>query len=285
MRGPLLPHGLRCLRRLGVLCAIFLIASCASKTDIKEQNSLVMSAQTLERRAAQAYALGDLQGAAATYESAALVYESLALAEPLARARLSAARAVAEAGKSDQALQIVAAVLAQPQAISPGTQIVAQGRAAALYLAQGGAAALTSASAHWQQASALCAPSCAERAALWVLRARIDLAQGNAAAALQNANAALTAVDRQAAPAEQANALRARAQAYAALNQPAQTLVDASAALALDQEVGNTGRVQADLQLLAKAHEALGNAEQAARFAALAQRALAASRSLQSGAP
>jgi hypothetical protein len=244
-----------------------------------------MSAQTLERRAAQAYALGDLEGAAATFESAALVYESLALAEPLARARLSAARAVAEAGKPDQALRIVAAVLAPPLAISPGTQIMAQGRAAALYLAQGSAAALTSASTHWQLASALCAQSCAERAALLVLRARIELAQGDAAAALQNANAALAAVDRQAAPAEQANALRARAQAYAALNQPALTLVDATAALALDQEVGSTGRVQADLQLLAKAHQALGHAEQAAHFAALAQRAQAASRSLQSGAP
>ncbi len=285
MRGLLSAHGLRSARGLGLLFAIFLIAACASKTDTKEQNSLVTAAQTMERRAAQAYVQGDAQGAAATYESAALVYQSLALAEPQARARLSAARSLAEAGKSEQALQIVAAVLAQSHALSPGTQIVAQGRAAALYLAQGSAAALASASTHWQLASALCMPACAERAALWVLRARIDLEQGEAAAAVQNANNALGALDRPSAPAEHANALRVRAQAYAALKQPANTLADATAALALDQEVGHSGRVQADLQLLAKAHEALGNAEQAARFVALAKQAQDASQGLQRGAP
>jgi tetratricopeptide (TPR) repeat protein len=132
----------------------------------------------------------------------------------------------------------------------------------------------------------LCAQACSERAALQVLRSRIDLAQGNAAAAVQSASAALALTqDSKAATAEQANALRARAQAHSALGQHAQTVADATAALALDQDAGSAARVQADLQLLAKAHQALGNTDQAARFALLATRAQAASRTLQNGAP
>jgi tetratricopeptide (TPR) repeat protein len=270
----------------GILVAIFLIAACAGSTSVKQQNALVNAAQNIERRAAQAYATGDLDTATATYESAALVYESLALAEPMARARLSAVRAMAEAGKAELALAAVAAVLAQPQSISPSTQIVAHGRAAALYLAQGSATTLTNANTHWQNASTLCVQACSERAALQVLRSRIDLAQGNAVAAVQSASNALALTqDSKAAAAEQANALRARAQAHSALGQHAQTVADATAALALDQDAGSPARVQADLQLLAKAHQALGNTDQAARFAVQATRAQAASRSLQNGAP
>jgi hypothetical protein len=299
---------LRMLRQIGrwtsLLAVISVIAACANSADIKQPNALISAAQTMERRAAQAYAAGDADSAATTYESAALVYESLALAEPMARARLSTARAVAEAGKAEQALAIVSAVLSQPQALSPSTQIVAHGRAAALYLAQGSdsvqgsapatasttvpvsAPYLANATTHWQSASALCAQTCAEQAALWVLRSRIDLAQGNAAAAVQSASTALAvAQTHKTASTEQANALRARAQAHSALNQHVQTVADATAALALDQDAGSAARVQADLQLLAKAHAALGNADQAARYTQLATRAQAASRVLQQRAP
>jgi tetratricopeptide (TPR) repeat protein len=277
---------LRMMRLASMLAAIFLIAACASSASVKQQNALINAAQSIERRAAQAYATGDLDTATATYESAVLVYESLALAEPMARARLSAARAMAEAGKPELALAAVDAVLAQPQFLSPGTQIVAHGRAAALYLAQGSASTLTNANSHWQNASTLCAQACSERAALQVLRSRIDLAQGNAAAAVQSASAALALTqDNKTAAAEQANALRARAQAHSVLGQHTQTVADATAALALDQNAGSATRVQADLQLLAKAHLALGNTDLATRFALLATRAQAASRSLQNGAP
>ena len=289
---------------IGALSAIFLVAACASSTGVKQQNALINAAQNMERRAAQAYAAGDADSAASTYESAALVYESLALAEPMARARLSAARAVAEVGKPEQAMAIVRAVLSQAQGLSPATQIVAHGRAAALYLAQGrdlaqgsvpsavstttaaSAPYLASATTHWQSASALCAQTCAEQATLGVLRARIDLAQGNASAAVQSASAALAVAQTQkAANAEQANALRVRAQAHSVMSQHAQTVADAAAALALDQDAGSAARVQLDLQLLAKAHAALGNADQAARYAQLATRAQAASHALQEGAP
>jgi tetratricopeptide (TPR) repeat protein len=279
------------MRIFASLIAIIFVAACAGPVKEKPQNDLVSSAQTMERRAAQAYTLGDLDSAAGAYSSAASVYESLALAQPSARARLSAALALAEAGRNDAALGMVNTVLALPFGLDSSTLLMAHGRAAALHLAasaQTGPAAAQSAAvanSHWLQAQALCQQVCSAQAALWVLRARIDVTQGDTAAAVRSAGAALALGEGQISPGERANALRVRAQANAALGQPAQTVRDATEALALDQEAGNARRVQLDLQLLASAYQALGQAEPAARFALLAARAQAASAALRSGAP
>ena len=267
--------------------AIFLIAACASSTPAKPLNAALNSAQTLERRAAQAYAQGDLPSADAAYASAALVYESLAMAQPLARARLNQARVLAEALQTPRAVQLVDAVLAQPDLgmLGAETLAVAYGRAAALQLSLGEP---TKAQSHWQSALAACANTCAAQSALQVLRARLDLALGNAAAAVQSASAALSsnaAGGQSSSNPEQANALRVRAQAYAALGQPANSLSDASAALALDQQAGAANKVVSDLDLLASAHQALGDNAQAQRYTQLAQSARAALLALQNGAP
>jgi tetratricopeptide (TPR) repeat protein len=310
----------RFVTRCAALCTIFLIAACAVSSRTKEQNSLITATQSIERRAAQAYAAGQLDTSAQGYGSAALVYESLALAEPWARAKLSAARAVAETGRMPEALAMVDAVLARSDALSTGTRITAHGRAAALQLglaspsaalpvasastanassasaptttvtvastpAADTASALASALDHWQQANQLCATSCEQNAALLVLRARLSLAQGQASAAVQNASAALALLGAPSAAMERANALRARAQAYSAQSQAAAALADASAALALDQEAANAARVQTDLQLMAAAHQALGNSAEAARLTAQAERAQLARQQLRYGAP
>jgi hypothetical protein len=60
---------------------------------------------------------------------------------------------------------------------------------------------------------------------------------------------------------------------------------DAALALSLDQSLGATARVLADLRLLAQAHTALGNADQARHYARLAQQAQDAVRALQTAAP
>lgn len=267
-----------------MLAATLFIAACASSAPPKQQNAAVNAAQTIERRAAQSYVQGDMQTAASGYASAALVYESLALAEPLARARLNEARVLGEAGQTERALQMVDAVLAPSAANAPlgaDTLVLAHGRAAALQLALNGAG---KAQTHWQSAQAACANSCGSQAALWVLRSRIDLAQNNAAAAAQNASTAL-ALTASAGNAEQANALRARAQAQAALGQHAGAVADANAALSLDQQAGSASKVGMDLDLLAAAHQALGDTAQAQRYTQLAQRARSAAVALQRGAP
>jgi len=298
-----------------------LIAACAVSSRTKEQNALITATQSIERRAAQAYAAGQLDSSAQGYGSAALVYESLALAEPWARAKLSAARAVAETGRMPEAMAMVDSVLARSDALNPSTRITAHGRAAALQLGLASATALPAASTstavaspsttsalsttatlastpandtasalasaldHWQQANQLCATSCEQNAALLVLRARLSLAQGQASAAVQNASAALALLSAPSAAMERANALRARAQAYSAQSQAAAALADASAALALDQEAANAARVQTDLQLMAAAHQALGNSAEAARLTAQAERAQQARQQLRYGAP
>jgi colicin import membrane protein len=302
------------------ILTIFLIAACATSTRTKEQNALIIATQSMERRAAQAYAAGQLDSSAQGYSSAALVYESLALAEPWARAKLSAARAVAETGRVPEAMAMVDAVLARSDALSSGTRITAHGRAAALQLGLATlttaapiastnttntstasaptttatlasmptvdtVSALASALDHWQQANQLCAASCEQNAALLVLRGRLSLAQGQASAAVQNASAALALLGAPSAAMERANALRARAQAYSAQSQAAAALVDASAALTLDQEAANAARVQTDLQLMAAAHQALGNSAEAARLTAQAERAQLARQQLRYGAP
>ncbi len=263
------------------LAAVLGLAACASSAPDKEQtsNALTKAAQNIERRASQAFAAGELDSAAAGYESAALVYETLALAEPQARARLNQARALADTGRAQQvqqAQQIIDSLLQSPQALGSELLTTAHGRAAALSL-QGD---LPRAQMHLQNAFKACGNSCTQSSALLVLRARTQLAGNDAPAAASSASAALTAAQN---VNDRANALRARAQASAALGQHALVLQDAQQALALDQDLGQAQRVLQDLQLLQSASAALGDTAGAQRYGALLQRAIAAAASLRAG--
>jgi tetratricopeptide (TPR) repeat protein len=274
-----------CLRKgvhgvlvLVTVYAALLVAGCASSSPAKEENAssnaLTKAAQNIERRASQAFAKSEFDSAAAGYESAALVYETLALPEPQARARLSQARALADAGRAPQALDIITALLQSPAGLSPEVLTTAHGRAAALTLDSD----LPRAQTYLQSAARLCANTCAQSSALTVLRARTELAASNPAAAASSASAALAAAQNNN---DRANALRARAQANAALGQHAQVVADAQQALSLDQDLGLPPRVLADLVLLQRASQAQGDAAAAARYSTLAQRAAAAAAALR----
>jgi tetratricopeptide (TPR) repeat protein len=255
------------------LCAALFVAACASSSIAKDENAsnnaLTKAAQNVERRASQAFAKSEFDSAAAGYESAALVYETLALPEPQARARSSQARALADAGRVPQALEIITALLQNPAGLSPEVITTAHGRAAALTLDTD----LPRARTHLQSAAKLCASLCAQSSALGVLRARTELAASNPTGAASSASAALAAAQNNN---DRANALRARAQANAALGQHAQVVADAQQALALDQDLGLPSRVLADLVLLQRASQAQGDAAATARYSTLAQRAAAA---------
>jgi tetratricopeptide (TPR) repeat protein len=274
----LLREGMHCACVLLALIATLFIAACASSSVPKEENAssnaLTKTAQSIERRASQAFAKSEFDSAVAGYESAALVYETLALPEPQARARLSQARALADAGRAPQALDIIAALLQNPAGLSPEVLTTAHGRAAALTVDSD----LPRAQTHLQSATKLCAATCAQSSALGVLRARTELAANNPSAAASSASASLAAAQNNN---DRANALRVRAQANAALGQHAQVLVDAQQALALDQDLGLPSRVLADLVLLQRASQAQGDAAATARYSALAQRAVAAGPALR----
>lgn len=243
----------------------------------------LQAAQRLEQRAAQAFVQGDFPVAQVDYQTAAEVYASLALVEPQMRVWLSLARVQSEAGQTALALQSVLRVLAQP-GLSTGTQLLAQGRAGALLLARDTAAAQT----YVQQALTLCAKTCTEQSALLVLQSRIALQQGRADQAMVWANDALkniAATGRPSSTTEQANALRMRALAALALQQPRAAADDAQAALALDQTLGLAARVVDDLHALVDAYRALGDTAQTQRQQALLDVAVAARLALQSRAP
>ncbi len=282
---PELAKRARALRKLcTALIAPLLIVGCASSADVKQDNAAIKSAKSTERRAAQAFAAGDFASAAASYAVAALVYEALALPEPQARARLSQARALGDAGQVADAQKLVANLLQNTDGLSVDVQTTAHGRAAALALGSD----VTRAAAHVQSALQLCANTCAQRSAITVLRARTELAANNPSAAAASASAALTAAQLSSTNSAQANndranALRARAQAQLALGQAAAALVDAQQALQLDQDLGFADRVALDLDLLQRASSALGDSAGAARYGDLAQRSAAAGRTLSTG--
>jgi trimeric autotransporter adhesin len=272
------------------------IASCASNTpasgsnDVKNAtNARIAQAQSMSTRASASYSAGDLNAALAGFEGATLIYESLAMAEPQAQARLSAARVMAEssaiAAGLQAALALVQKVLADSADLSMETRITAQGRAAALYMqlhASGAADQLSLASASLQSALVACNTTCSQASALLVLRARLELAQGNGAASVASSSQALAAAQDNA---SRANALRARAQAQALMAAHTQVIADAQEALALDRAAGFASRVQLDLQLLAAAHQALGQTEQAQRYAQLAARSGQAQQRMERGLP
>ncbi len=276
-----------------LLFAIFLIAGCSTNTGASgtkasqnEDSALLKAAASMQQRAHASYVSGDLNAAAAGFEAAATIYESLAMIEPQAVARLSAARAWGESkGGTERATALVQRVLADGAQLSAPIRITAHGRAAALLLAQGNAnaEAATQASSQLQAAQSLCANTCPQASALLVLRSRLQLAQADAAAALASANQALglSTAD----STEQANALRARAQAQAQLGRHSAVIADASAALALDRSAGQAARVLLDLQLLGAAHRALNQLDQAQYFESLAARSAQAQQAVERGLP
>ena len=172
------------------------------------------------------------------------------------------------------------------QVLADGTRMpgqilaTAHGRAASLWLARSEAGPALE---HLAQADRLCGPPCADAPALAVLRARLALLQGDAprAAALADAALALPALAAATgvapgAPqpaAERANALRVRGLAQLVLGRPAEAAVSGSAALEIDRALGLVDRVAPDLQLLARAHEQLGQEDLARHYQRLAERA------------
>lgn len=256
----------------------------------------LQAAQRLEQRAAHAFAQGDWPAAQTDYQTAAEVYASLALVEPQMRVWLSLARVQSETGQTVLALQTVNRVLAQPgfKGLGTGIQLLAHGRAGALQMTSDAIAAQV----HVQQALALCANTCTQQAALQVLQARIALQQGQASQALMQADNALKSIAATAHPertgaqnssystaTEQANALRVRALAALALQQPRAAADDAQAALALDQSLGLAARVVDDLRVLVDAYQALGDTAQTQRHHALLDGAVAARLALRGTVP
>lgn len=260
-----------------VMCALISITGCGSSKPVEIKSPALESAERLERRGATAYAKGDHVGAAKDFQTAANVYESLAMMDALANSQLSLARIDSDDGRPVEALARVTRVLTMPSvgaALSPSTLLLAQGRAAALYMQQknweAAGAALTT-------AEGLCVPPCEAISALSSLRASWQLASNNLTAAKISASAALSYAGT---PTDKANALRSLAQIGLAQGQYLQAAQDGASALELDKSLGASNRVIADLDILATIYAKAGDNRRAAEYANLSSAAQAARRKL-----
>lgn len=259
------------------LLLVGLVAGCAQKATTAPLSAALEGAQRLERRAANAYSKGDLLGAQKDYQTAAAVYTSLALDMPLAAAQLNLAKIEGESGRAAEGLALAEAVLAKAN-LGVDSRLMGHGRAAALSLAVQKPA---DAQKHLDTADVLCAGSCDAASALAVLRAEVLLLGNQLAAAKSASERALQAAKTDA---DKANALRARASVGLAEGAPsglAAAAVDAELALALDQNLGVSARVIADLALLAQLHRKAGNAGRADQYTAMAAAAQAAREQLR----
>ncbi len=253
--------------------ALVLAAGCASKKPTEIKSPAIESAERLEHRGLAAYAKGDHIGAAKDFQTAAYVYESLAMVDALANTQLSLARIDSDDGRPAEALARVNRVLTLPNtgaAIFPSTLLLAQGRAAALYLQQKN---LSAAGNALTAAEGLCASPCEAASALSVLRASWHLASGDLVVAKAKA---ATALNQAGTPSDKANALRSLAQIGLAQGLYPQAARDGLQALQLDQSIGASNRVIADLDLLASIYTKAGDASKATEYTDLSRAATAA---------
>jgi tetratricopeptide (TPR) repeat protein len=253
--------------------ALLVISGCASKAPTDTKSPVLESAERLAQRGTVAYAKGDLVGAAKDLQTAGHVYESLALANALANVQLSLARIDADEGRLVAAQARVLRVLnlgSTNEALAPSTLLLAQGRLAALSLQQKD---LPTAGTALTAAERLCAGVCDAKSALLALRAAWHLASGDIAAARAKASAALGFAS---SAADKANARRSLAQIGFAEGAYPQAIQDAALALQLDQQLGASARVIADLDLLAKLYDKTDDALKASEYQALSQAAATA---------
>jgi tetratricopeptide (TPR) repeat protein len=256
-----------------VASILVFFAGCASKKPFEVKSPALESAERLEHRGSAAYAKGDSAGAAKDFQMAAYVYESLAMTDALANTQLSLARIDSDDGRPLEALARVNRVLNLPNtsvALAPSTRLLAQGRAATLHLQQKN---LSAAGAALAAAEDLCTGTCEASSALSTLRAHWHLASGDAAAAKAKASAALNQAGT---PSDKANALRSLAHIGLAQGQYLEATQDGAQALALDQSIGASSRVIADLDLLASIYAKVGEANKATQYTELHRAALAA---------
>ncbi len=252
---------------------LILVTGCGSKQPIEVKSPALESAERLEHRAAASYAKGDSVGAAKDFQTAAYVYESLALVDALANVQLSLARIDSDDGRPVGALARVNRVLNLPSTgatLAPQTLLLAQGRAAALYMQQKN---LTAADDALAAAEALCASPCEALSALSTLRAGWHLASGDWITAKTKAVLALGQANT---PSDKANALRSLAQISLAQSLFPQATQDGLQALQLDQSLGASDRVIADLDLLASIYTQAGDARKAVEYLGLSRAATTA---------
>lgn len=243
--------------RYAVLLAVVLLAACGASPKPPPEPRLRVQAQELETTAARRYAQGDYSAAARHFAEAARLRSSLDDALAASRNRLRQAQAELALGRTQQALDRASDVTEaslQVQALLLQVQAqLALGRADA---AQGPLTRLIS----------LCESRCAERGRVQLLQARTAWAQGQAAQAATQAEAALPLLREQSEEREVANAWRLLAAARLAQGDTNQALKAALAALDLDRQLAVPEKIARDWLLIGDIQRRVASSEAHAAY-------------------
>jgi tetratricopeptide (TPR) repeat protein len=227
--------------RCAAVLATLLLVACGSSPKPPPEPRLRVQAQELETSGARRYAQGDYSAAARHFAEAARLRSSFDDAGAAARNRLQQAQAELALGQTQQALDHASEVTEAPlQVQALLLQVQAQ---LALGRTDAAQALLT-------RLITLCESRCAERGRVQLLQARTAWAQGQAAQAATQAEAALPLLREQSEEREVANAWRLLAAARLAQGDTGRALKAAQTALDLDRQLAVPEKIARDWLLI-----------------------------------
>lgn len=220
-------------------------------------------AQTADKDARRALRMGDMKNARTLFARSVELHQSVDDADGAASALISLATLSHRMGDDAAAIALLDRVLRERIGVYPPEwHITAAFRKAVILVDLG---RMDEAGPVLAAAGERCGRDCTLRPGIEVLKARMALLRGDAAAALELARPVASA--RGAGKEEQANALRIAAAAEEKLMRHDAALLHYRAALELDKSLGLGGRIEEDLNGMARVLKRLGRVEEAAGHA------------------
>jgi tetratricopeptide (TPR) repeat protein len=246
-------------RPIAIMLLPVLLAACGHVEEVRSVR--LEQATEFNQRAQRAFQRGEYQAAAELYEQALRLDVAIENENGIAINTLNLARVNSVLGKPAVAQRLLDRLL-EDRALSYAPNHLAEAavQKALLRLQDED----TAGAAQWaDKAAALCAQDCRLGGVIDNVRAGIALRQQDAETALRFGERAIAANSDE--PLEHANALRLTASARLLKGEAAAALQLAEAALAIDKKLGLPEKIRQDLLLAAQAHDKLGHAEQAAQ--------------------
>lgn len=249
------------IRSLIFIMLVSLLTACG--TPPQRQPLALQQAQTADKEARRALRMGDTANARIAFAESLSRYQSLDDRDGAASARLSLAAVSHQLHDDAAAIKLLDELLLdQDHVYARGWQIAAAFRKAVILA---GSERVDEALPVLAIADRLCERDCDLRFGIEVVKARLTLLKGDALAALALAQPVATARD--VSNDERANALRVVAAAEERLTRHEAALSHYRGALELDKALGLSGRIEDDLNGMARALTQLGKKAEAATHA------------------
>ncbi|HXU92507.1 MAG TPA: hypothetical protein VFP33_02505 [Gallionella sp.] len=220
-------------------------------------------AQTVDQDARRALRMGDAKNARILFSQSLTLHQSVDDVDGAASALISLATVSHQMHDDEVAIRLLDQILLDRAGIYPPEWRATAAFRKAVILADTGRT--DEASSVLSSADTLCERDCPLRSGIDVLKARLALLKGDAAAALELAQSVASAQGT--GKEERANALRIVAAAEEKLIRLEEASLHYRAALELDKSLALSGRIEEDLNGMARVSAHLGRAEEAAGYA------------------